>query len=114
MRSRTRSRRWITRERRRRPDRWCDGCRNAGTTSLVWPPESQARRGRYLMKALALSSFDEEPSVMEVEDPVPGTGEVLVRVAAASVNAFDVRVASGGVRAFMTYEFPAVIGGDLS
>jgi NADPH:quinone reductase-like Zn-dependent oxidoreductase len=66
------------------------------------------------MKALALPSFDEEPSVMEVDDPVPGSGEVLVRVAAASVNAFDVRVASGGVRAFMTYEFPAVVGGDLA
>jgi NADPH:quinone reductase-like Zn-dependent oxidoreductase len=39
---------------------------------------------------------------------------VLVRVAAASINAFDVRVASGGVRAFMTYAFPAVVGGDLA
>ena len=66
------------------------------------------------MKALALRSFDEEPSVMEVDDPVPGSGEVLVRVAAASINAFDVRVASGGVRAFMTYAFPAVVGGDLA
>ncbi len=66
------------------------------------------------MKAFALSSFDEGPSVIEVDDPVPGPGEVLVRVAAASINAFDVRVASGGARAFMTYEFPAVVGGDLA
>ncbi|HJX08695.1 MAG TPA: NADP-dependent oxidoreductase [Actinomycetota bacterium] len=66
------------------------------------------------MKALALSSFDEGPSVMEVDDPVADPGEVLVRVAAASINAWDVRVASGGVRAFMTYEFPAVVGGDLA
>ena len=66
------------------------------------------------MKALALSAFDEEPSVIEVEDPVAGPGEVLVRVAAASINAFDVTVASGAARAFMTYEFPAVIGSDLA
>jgi NADPH:quinone reductase-like Zn-dependent oxidoreductase len=66
------------------------------------------------MKALVLSSFDEGPSVLEVEDPKPGPGEVLVRVAAASINAFDVTVASGGARAFMTYEFPAVIGGDVA
>src|SRR4051794_2837 len=66
------------------------------------------------MKALALSSFDEEPSVIEVEDPVAGPGEVLVRVAAASINAFDVTVASGGARAFMTYEFPGVIGSDVA
>jgi NADPH:quinone reductase-like Zn-dependent oxidoreductase len=66
------------------------------------------------MKALALSSFDEVPSVMEVEDPVAGLGEVVVRVAAASINAFDVTVASGAARAVMSYEFPAVIGGDLA
>ncbi len=66
------------------------------------------------MKALALSSFDEAPSVVDVEDPKPGPGEVLVRVAASSINAFDVTVASGGARAFMTYDFPAVIGGDLA
>jgi len=66
------------------------------------------------MKALALSSFDDKPSVMDVDDPVPGQGEVLVRVAAASINAFDVRVAAGGVRGFMTYTFPAVVGGDLA
>jgi NADPH:quinone reductase-like Zn-dependent oxidoreductase len=66
------------------------------------------------MKALTLSAFDEEPSVIEVDDPGAGSGEVLVRVAAASINAFDVTVASGAARAFMTYEFPAVIGGDLA
>jgi NADPH:quinone reductase-like Zn-dependent oxidoreductase len=63
---------------------------------------------------LTLPSFDEGPSVIDVQDPTPGPGEVLVRVAAASINAFDVTVASGGARAFMTYEFPAVIGGDLA
>src|SRR3954465_1480187 len=66
------------------------------------------------MKALTLSAFDEEPSVIEVDDPVAGSGEVLVRVAAASINAFDVTVASGGARAFMTYEFPGVIGSDVA
>jgi NADPH2:quinone reductase len=66
------------------------------------------------MKALALSSFDAGPSVIEVGEPKPGPGEVLVRLAAASINAFDVTVASGGARAFMTYEFPAVIGGDVA
>jgi NADPH:quinone reductase-like Zn-dependent oxidoreductase len=66
------------------------------------------------MKALALVSFDEAPSVIEVDDPAPQAGEVLVRVAAASINAFDVSVASGGVRSFMSYEFPAVVGGDLT
>jgi NADPH:quinone reductase-like Zn-dependent oxidoreductase len=64
------------------------------------------------MKALALSSFDEPAKVQEVWGPTPGPGEVLVRVAAASVNAYDTFVAMGAARQYMSYEFPAVIGGD--
>jgi NADPH:quinone reductase-like Zn-dependent oxidoreductase len=66
------------------------------------------------MKALALESFGGGPRVMDVPDPVAGPGEVLVRVGAASVNAFDVAVAAGSMKDFMLYEFPAVIGGDLA
>jgi NADPH2:quinone reductase len=66
------------------------------------------------MKALALSSFDRSPTVIDVEDPGPGVGEVLVRVAAASINAYDAAVASGAMRQYLTYELPAVLGGDLA
>jgi NADPH:quinone reductase len=66
------------------------------------------------MKALALDSFDGGPKVMDVPDPVAGPGEVLVRVSAASLNAFDVGVAAGSMKDFMPYEFPAVIGSDLA
>ncbi len=51
---------------------------------------------------------------MDVPDPVAGPGEVLVRVHAASINALDAAVASGMAKAFMSYEFPAVIGQDLA
>ncbi len=66
------------------------------------------------MKALALESFDGGPKVMDVPDPVAGAGEPLVRVAAASLNAFDVGVAAGSMKDFMPYEFPALIGSDLA
>jgi len=66
------------------------------------------------MRALALESFDAGPKVVEVRDPVIVAGEVLVRLAAASVNAFDLGVAAGSMKAYMPYEFPAVIGGDIS
>jgi NADPH:quinone reductase-like Zn-dependent oxidoreductase len=66
------------------------------------------------MKALALDSFDGGPRVMDVPAPVAGRNEVLVRVAAASLNAFDVGVAAGSMRDFMSYEFPAVIGNDVA
>ncbi len=66
------------------------------------------------MKALALESFDQAAAIGEVADPEPGPGEVLVRVAAASVNAFDIGVAAGAMKEFMSYEFPVVIGNDLA
>jgi NADPH:quinone reductase-like Zn-dependent oxidoreductase len=66
------------------------------------------------MKAFALSSFDEPPAVIEVRDPIVQAGEVLVRVAAASLNPYDAFVATGAAKAFMSYDFPAVLGGDLA
>jgi NADPH:quinone reductase-like Zn-dependent oxidoreductase len=64
------------------------------------------------MKAFALSSFDEPAAVTEVPDPIVRAGEVLVRVTAASLNPYDAFVASGAAQRYMTYELPAVLGGD--
>ena len=46
--------------------------------------------------------------------PEPATGEVLVRVLAASVNAYDVVVAMGMMKDYLPYGFPAVIGMDVA
>lgn len=40
---------------------------------------------------------DNELEVVEVEKPTPGAGEVLVQVAYASVNPFDLQVLAGGI-----------------
>jgi NADPH:quinone reductase-like Zn-dependent oxidoreductase len=66
------------------------------------------------MRAFALASFDQQPSVMDVPPPEPGPGEILVRVRAASVNAFDMMVSAGYMKDYLPYEFPAVIGSDLA
>lgn len=66
------------------------------------------------MQALALESFDNPPSVITVPLPETASGEVLVRVRAASVNAFDTFVAGGMAKDYMPYEFPAVLGQDVS
>jgi NADPH:quinone reductase-like Zn-dependent oxidoreductase len=47
-------------------------------------------------------------------DPAPGPGEVLIRVAAASINPVDLMQRSGATKAYFPIEFPGVIGWDLS
>ena len=49
-----------------------------------------------------------------VPDPVAGRGEVLVRVAAASVNPVDYKMRSGKAKEHFPLELPAIIGRDLS
>jgi NADPH:quinone reductase-like Zn-dependent oxidoreductase len=66
------------------------------------------------MRALALASFDVPPAVVDVPEPLAGPGEVLVRVRATSVNAYDVGVAGGFMKDYLPYEFPAGIGNDVA
>jgi len=49
-----------------------------------------------------------------VPDPVAGRGEVLIRVAATSVNPIDYKIRSGEAKQLFPLELPAIIGRDLS
>lgn len=66
------------------------------------------------MRALALTTFDQPPAVIDLAEPEAGPGEVLVRVTASSVNAYDVGVAAGAMKVFLPYEFPVVVGNDVA
>lgn len=66
------------------------------------------------MKAFALKSFEEPAGVHEVRLPDAGPGDVRVRVRAASINGFDVFVASGLAKDMMEYRFPVVVGKDFA
>jgi NADPH:quinone reductase-like Zn-dependent oxidoreductase len=66
------------------------------------------------MKAYALRGFDQAPEVTEVGSPTPAAGEVRVRVRAASLNGFDVSVASGRLQGMMEHRFPVVLGKDFA
>ncbi len=66
------------------------------------------------MRALALTDFGVPPSMLDVPAPEPATGEVVVHVGGASLNAYDAVVASGAMKDYLPYEFPAVIGMDVA
>jgi NADPH:quinone reductase-like Zn-dependent oxidoreductase len=68
------------------------------------------------MKAILIYGYG-GPEVLKYEDysdPVPGVGEVLVRVAASSVNPFDFKIRSGSLKDFIPLTFPAILGLDVS
>jgi NADPH:quinone reductase-like Zn-dependent oxidoreductase len=68
------------------------------------------------MKAIVVHQYG-GPEVLKFEDypdPVPGQGEVLARVAAASVNPIDYKRRAGLTQDFYAMKFPGLIGIDMS
>src|ERR1700678_17604 len=68
------------------------------------------------MKAIVVHQYG-GPEVLKFEDypdPVPGPGDVLVRVAATSVNPIDYKRRAGLTKDFYPMTFPGLIGVDLA
>ncbi len=68
------------------------------------------------MKAVVIHEYG-GPEVMKFEeypDPVPGPGEVLVRVASTSVNPIDYKRRAGLTKDFYPIKFPGLIGVDVA
>jgi NADPH:quinone reductase-like Zn-dependent oxidoreductase len=68
------------------------------------------------MKAIVVTEYG-GPEVLKFEDypdPVPGPGEVLVQVAATSVNPIDYKRRAGLTKDFYPMTFPGLIGVDIS
>ncbi len=68
------------------------------------------------MKAVRVHEYG-GPEVLRYEDaprPVPGAGEVLVRVHAAAINPVDWKVRAGHVKNWIPYTLPMIPGWDFS
>jgi len=64
------------------------------------------------MKAIVIHQYGgaDQLKYETVPDPRPKIGEVLVRLAATSVNPIDFKVRSGAVQAYFQAQFPLILG----
>jgi NADPH:quinone reductase-like Zn-dependent oxidoreductase len=68
------------------------------------------------MKAVVIDGFGgvDQLHIQNVDDPPVGTGEVLVRVRATSINPVDMKIRSGSMKGIIDVEFPTILGSDLA
>jgi 2-desacetyl-2-hydroxyethyl bacteriochlorophyllide A dehydrogenase len=68
------------------------------------------------MKALMINQFGgtEQFQLQETGLPMPGRGEVLVRVHAAGINPVDYKIRSGSMRFIAGKKFPRILGQDVA
>jgi len=68
------------------------------------------------MKAVVLHEYGgpDKLKYEDVPDPVANEGQVLVRMAATSVNPIDYKMRSGAAKGRFPLEFPAILGRDIA
>lgn len=68
------------------------------------------------MKAAVIGGYGgrERLEIREVPRPVPGVGQILIRVLAASVNPVDWKLRRGSFRLVMPASFPVILGFDAA
>jgi NADPH:quinone reductase-like Zn-dependent oxidoreductase len=66
------------------------------------------------VKALAIRRYKAPMEIMELPRPVPGPGDLLVRVRAAGINPIDYKIRDGAVKVLLPFSFPLILGTDLA
>jgi NADPH:quinone reductase-like Zn-dependent oxidoreductase len=66
------------------------------------------------MRAIAVSEYGAVPALIEVPDPKPGPGQVLIKVEAAGINPLDRMIADGALQPIGPARFPLVLGVDVA
>jgi NADPH:quinone reductase-like Zn-dependent oxidoreductase len=69
-----------------------------------------------IMNAVRIHSYggSDVLTYEEAPRPVPGEGEVLIRVHATTVNPFDIALRSGYMVDYFNHSFPLILGTDVS
>jgi NADPH:quinone reductase-like Zn-dependent oxidoreductase len=68
------------------------------------------------MKAIQIHHYGHDDALVyaDVPDPTPGPGQVLVKVRAAGVNYYDVKIREGWLSGFFPLNFPHTLGNDFA
>lgn len=68
------------------------------------------------MRAMVIHQFGGRDQLQpaDLPTPVPGRGEVLIRVQAAGVNPVDVKIREGLARTRFPHQFPIILGWDVA
>jgi NADPH:quinone reductase-like Zn-dependent oxidoreductase len=68
------------------------------------------------MRAVTFEEFGDAEVLhgADVPQPVPGPGQIRIRVGAAGVNPIDGQIRSGAAQAFMPTPLPAVLGFEVA
>jgi NADPH:quinone reductase-like Zn-dependent oxidoreductase len=68
------------------------------------------------MKAVVLHEYGgpDQLKYEDWDDPQPGDGQILIRVAAAGINPIDWKLRSGAMKSFIPLPLPAILGYDYS
>lgn len=66
------------------------------------------------MKAFAIDRYKGDLAQREVRNPTPGPSDVVVAIAATSVNPIDLKLRDGEFKAVLPRKMPLILGGDLA
>lgn len=68
------------------------------------------------MKAVSIRAYGDLDQLKygDVPDPIPGNGEVLVKVAGTSINPSDLKLLRGLLKDVIPLQFPAILGSDVA
>ena len=68
------------------------------------------------MKAIRIHQYGDVDQLVyeDAPEPRPGPGEVLIQLAATSINPIDWKILSGAMQQFMPQKFPLILGRDAA